>query len=145
MREARSKLRLIKPEDMDMDEYLVLSYKLTPALLGLFSLIFVIILLHINLSPSSIALSSTMWSDIWKQRANEVIVSCLLCSITAVARWLQAVQDSVCLPADWPGALPAWKVGVWRSPPQTYFRDTWSLKVQKALIVILHVKQGKSS
>lgn len=25
MREARSKLRLIKPEDMDMDEYLVLS------------------------------------------------------------------------------------------------------------------------
>lgn len=29
MREARSKLRLIKPDDMDMDEYLVLSH--TPA------------------------------------------------------------------------------------------------------------------
>lgn len=26
MREARSKLRLIKPDDMDMDEYLVLSH-----------------------------------------------------------------------------------------------------------------------
>lgn len=25
MREARAKLRLIKPEDMDMDEYMVLS------------------------------------------------------------------------------------------------------------------------
>lgn len=25
MREARSKLRLIKPEDMDMDEYLVMN------------------------------------------------------------------------------------------------------------------------
>lgn len=30
MREARSKLRLIKPEDMDMEEYLVLSKSWIP-------------------------------------------------------------------------------------------------------------------
>lgn len=40
MREARTKLRLIKPEDMDMDEYLVKS--LTVALLYLNWCVFII-------------------------------------------------------------------------------------------------------
>lgn len=35
-----------------------------------------------------------------------------VCSLTAVAWRLQAVQDGLCLSADWAGALPAREVGV---------------------------------
>lgn len=40
-----------------------------------------------------------------------VIDDCPVRSSTAMARRLQALQDGVCLPAHWTGALPAWKVG----------------------------------
>lgn len=48
MREARSKLRLIKPEDMDMDEYLVLSNSWIPLNSSLASTFFVQDLLYEN-------------------------------------------------------------------------------------------------
>lgn len=48
MREARSKLRLIKPEDMDMDEYLVLLNSWIPLNSSLVSTFFVQDLLYEN-------------------------------------------------------------------------------------------------
>lgn len=40
----------------------------------------------------------------------EVMDDCPVCFSTAMARRLQAFQDSVCLPAYRAGALPAWQV-----------------------------------